>query len=237
MCLAKQKTKHGGFGDWKRKWGFSDATVSRYIRLHRVYRSPESLVGRGLLEALREAGVLKRKVYSGKMIEKLPEKADESATDSTERLRILAGTVDDEEVEEPDASGDRDDRLDEAVITPTKHQRIVEPRVPDGQTSHAKRPALDDPPVWQAKDEEWDGDGDEDDEDIETFMPVSTSTTLREELASFPELFDGVAHRIEWAMQQKDVQAVLPQIKPNDIIKESERLRKSLAALEELILS
>lgn len=58
MALAKKKTTHGQFSAWKRKWRYSDATVSRYIRLFAAYKSAESLRGKGTMEALRQADIV-----------------------------------------------------------------------------------------------------------------------------------------------------------------------------------
>ena len=58
MALAKEKTVHGRFSDWKRKWGYSDATVSRYIRLYKSHKAPESLRGKEIMEALRAADIV-----------------------------------------------------------------------------------------------------------------------------------------------------------------------------------
>lgn len=58
MALAKMKTTHGEFTAWKRKWGYSDAKVSRYMRLYEEHKTADSLDGKGIMAALRAADIV-----------------------------------------------------------------------------------------------------------------------------------------------------------------------------------
>lgn len=58
ILLAKAKTKHGEFGEWKKTHGFSDAIASRYMRLATKHESPEKIEGRKITEVLFEEGIL-----------------------------------------------------------------------------------------------------------------------------------------------------------------------------------
>src|SRR5271170_708429 len=58
ILLAKAKTKHGEFGEWKQKHGFSDAIASRYMRLAQKHETPEQIEGRKVTEVLVEEGIL-----------------------------------------------------------------------------------------------------------------------------------------------------------------------------------
>jgi len=62
FVIAKSKAKaKGRFTDWKRKHGFSNATVSRYVRLYKAFPTAEDrahLVDIGVMKALEEANVV-----------------------------------------------------------------------------------------------------------------------------------------------------------------------------------
>jgi hypothetical protein len=58
ILLAKSKTKHGSFSTWKRKHGFSDSMVSRYVRLAEKFDSPTEIEGRKITDVFFENGIL-----------------------------------------------------------------------------------------------------------------------------------------------------------------------------------
>ena len=80
MALTKKKTAHGEFTSWKRKWGYSDATVSRYVRLYEAHKTPDVLRGKEIMDALRECRIVAGKtqspkpVVAAKAVQKRPQK-------------------------------------------------------------------------------------------------------------------------------------------------------------------
>lgn len=103
LSHAKKKCKATGesFTDWKAKNGFSDATVSRYVRLFEQYdpkKDQEFLAKSGVMDALAKAGIAKRKKATlGKndnatppWAVKVSEPAREDIDDRTVIARILA---------------------------------------------------------------------------------------------------------------------------------------------------
>lgn len=60
MAFAKAKATRIEFVEWRKKYGISASTESRYCRLFKLHKSPEELGEKGLTEALLDAGILKQ---------------------------------------------------------------------------------------------------------------------------------------------------------------------------------
>lgn len=193
LAVAKAKTKHGGFTAWKQRYGFKDATVSRYIRLFEAYDSPAALGKRGIMEALREAEIVKKpQPIKYVAVEERPE--DILAVGRT-RL--------------PD---------EDNSVTVTN----------DTERTKPLQAALS----WQADDDsDWAFD-----DSVDPYVPVSTKTTLEEEIAALPQALLQLADRVDWVVSQGDgLDELRRQITPASIMDASRRLDKSLESLVKVL--